>query len=602
MNSFCFKAAQAAAFVCLLVVSLAARGDSSAETALMPGKVIEGHAKYEDECTKCHVRFDKAGQSRLCMECHKDVASDVRGKSGFHGKQREKQECRFCHTDHEGRSARIVAFDKERFDHAMSDFVLRAGHASTKVECKSCHLVGKKYRDAPTDCNSCHRKDDVHKGGLGSSCADCHTDRNWKQAKFDHSTTKFSLTGKHSAAACRDCHATEEFKGARSECASCHRKDDNEKGHRGRFGSKCESCHTDRSWKDDTFNHEKDTRFGLRGKHRTTKCESCHKATLFTERTPTRCVSCHLKDDVHKASQGEKCEGCHTESNWKASNFDHDKTRFALIDKHKSTECEGCHGKDKSFLKKLSTTCNGCHERDDAHNGRYSEKCANCHDAKSWKGSHFNHSLDTRYVLRGKHETTKCAECHKGTMYKEQMQIDCMSCHRKDDKHKGQLGARCEDCHTEKGWKNAPFDHNRSRFPLTGGHLKTKCEQCHNSPQFRDAPRQCINCHTKEDVHKKRLGSGCDACHNARSWKSWDFEHDRRTKFRLDGAHRKLSCHSCHKRALVGTEKAVLPMACLACHAGEDVHNGGFGPACDRCHGVIDWREIRPGSRSPISN
>lgn len=597
MNSLRRQAAKVAAFLSLLVISLAAWGDSPAETALMPGKVIEGHAKYEQECSKCHVRFDKAGQSRLCMECHKDVASDVRGKSGFHGKQRDKKECRSCHTDHEGRSARIVLFDKERFDHSMSDFVLRAGHAGSKVECKACHTSGKKYRDAPNDCNSCHLKDDVHKGGLGTSCADCHTERNWKEAKFDHGTTKFALTGKHSPVACRDCHSTQDFKGAKKECASCHRQDDNEKGHRGRFGPKCESCHTDRSWKEDTFNHEKDTRFSLRGKHRNTKCESCHKTTLFSEKTPTRCFACHQKDDVHKTSQGEKCESCHNESNWKVSNFDHDKTQFGLIDKHKTTECEACHGRDRSYLKKLPIACNGCHAKDDAHKGRYSEKCENCHNAKDWKKILFNHALDTRYVLRGRHETTKCAECHKGTMYKEQILIDCASCHRKDDKHKGQLGARCEDCHNEKDWKSAPFDHNRSRFPLIGAHIKTKCEACHKSPQFRDAPHDCMSCHSKEDVHKKRLGISCEACHNARSWKSWDFDHDRRTKFRLDGAHRKANCYACHKRPLGDKEKAVLPKTCMACHVSEDVHNGSFGPACDRCHGTSDWRDIRPGGR-----
>ena len=24
------------------------------------------------------------------------------------------------------------------------------------------------------ECNACHKKDDVHKGGLGVKCADCH--------------------------------------------------------------------------------------------------------------------------------------------------------------------------------------------------------------------------------------------------------------------------------------------------------------------------------------------------------------------------------------------------------------------------------------------
>ena len=498
-----------------------------------------------------------------------------------------------------GATPRLPSSTHAKFDHAQTDFALRQGHVGPKIECKSCHLAGKKFRDAPLECNACHKKDDVHKGNLGAACADCHTEKNWKEAKFDHSTTKFDLAGKHKPVACKDCHTTQDFKGAKKECVACHRKDDNEEGHKGRFGPKCENCHTDESWKDETFNHDKDTHYVLRGKHRTTKCESCHKATLYTEKTATRCVSCHLKDDVHKDSQGEKCETCHNESNWKVSNFDHDKTKFPLVDKHKSAECEACHKTDKSFLKKLPIACNGCHEKEDAHKGKYSVKCENCHNAKDWKKILFNHNFDTRYPLRGKHETTKCAECHKGTMYKEAMQSDCMSCHRKDDKHKGQLGPRCEDCHNEKDWKTAPFDHNKSRFPLLGAHIKTKCEACHKSPQFRDAPRDCIGCHLKEDVHKKRLGSACETCHNARSWKSWDYDHDRRTKFRLDGAHRKVDCYACHKRPLGDKEKATLPRTCMACHLGEDVHNGGFGPACERCHVTDNWREIRNGTRKP---
>ena len=43
------------------------------ETALMPGQVIEGHAKWEEDCTKCHKRFDKAAQNTLCQDCHKDI-------------------------------------------------------------------------------------------------------------------------------------------------------------------------------------------------------------------------------------------------------------------------------------------------------------------------------------------------------------------------------------------------------------------------------------------------------------------------------------------------------------------------------------------------
>ncbi|MFA5082497.1 MAG: cytochrome c3 family protein, partial [Hydrogenophilaceae bacterium] len=94
----------------------------------MPGKVIQGHAKYETECRKCHIPFDKAGQSRLCLDCHKEVAADVRGKTGLHGRQAER-DCRACHSEHKGRAARIAEFDQDKFDHARTDYPLRGSHA-----------------------------------------------------------------------------------------------------------------------------------------------------------------------------------------------------------------------------------------------------------------------------------------------------------------------------------------------------------------------------------------------------------------------------------------------------------------------------------------
>jgi hypothetical protein len=48
----------------------------SFEAALSPGNVIEGHAKVEGDCQKCHVRFDRAAQDGLCLDCHKEVGRD----------------------------------------------------------------------------------------------------------------------------------------------------------------------------------------------------------------------------------------------------------------------------------------------------------------------------------------------------------------------------------------------------------------------------------------------------------------------------------------------------------------------------------------------
>ena len=138
------------------------------ESVLNPGKVIEGHAKWEDDCKQCHIRFDRNAQDRLCMACHEKVGQDVRDKVGLHGRQKP-QACRSCHTDHKGRTAKIAEFDKQRFEHTVTDFALRGKHL--KTECTACHEPTRKYREAPLECNACHRKDDVHKGSLGAQCA-----------------------------------------------------------------------------------------------------------------------------------------------------------------------------------------------------------------------------------------------------------------------------------------------------------------------------------------------------------------------------------------------------------------------------------------------
>ena len=514
---------------------------SEVERALMPGAVIQGHAKYEQECEQCHKRFDKGAQTQLCADCHKDVAADLKVKRGLHGHQ-DDVTCRRCHTDHKGRDAKVAVVDKEKFDHDKTDFRLRGAHRQTKNKCNDCHLNNKKYREAPSDCYTCHRKDDDdkgHKGGLGKKCEECHGDVKWTETQFDHGKkTKFKLLGEHAAAECKECHIDRKYKDTPKDCYSCHKRDDVAEGHRGHFGSKCEKCHTADAWDEPTFNHDRDTKYRLEGKHKQAKCEGCHKSglkplpgTKSLEKTPTRCIECHRKQDDDKG-----------------------------------------------------------------HKGKFGDKCDTCHRTTEWKKSHFDHDLDTKYLLRGKHRETKCASCHTGVLYTDKLTSDCYSCHRKQDDekgHKGQLGKRCDTCHTEKDWKVEKFNHNRSRFPLTGLHTTVECKKCHKTAAFREAPRECVGCHDKDDLekgHKGRFGTLCENCHNTRTWKSWDFDHDK-TRFRLEGKHEKAECYACHKTAVKG--RALIPRACASCHVKDDVHDGGFGNQCEVCHVATSWKKVK---------
>ena len=557
----------------------------SLEGVLMPGKVISGHAKLEGDCTQCHVRFDRAAQDRLCLDCHKDVAADVRGKQGHHGRI-AAHPCRSCHTEHKGREANIAPVDRARFDHRLTDFPLRGAHASPKLECASCHKPRAKYREAPAACVACHRKDDKHKGTLGPSCGDCHAETSWKETRFDHSKTRFPLLGKHIGVQCMACHKSTVFKDAPAACVACHKKDDR---HKGRFGEKCESCHAAKAWPEVTFNHDTQTKYALRGKHRQLRCESCHGGNLFRDKLQSRCVACHRKDDKHKGTLGASCGDCHNERGWKETRVDHSKTRFPLLGKHAAVACLACH--KSQVFKAAPLACVGCHKKDDKHAGRFGDKCESCHSARAWPGITFNHDTQTKYPLRGRHRQLKCDSCHGGSLHRDKLESACIACHRKDDKHSGQLGTQCASCHVEQSWKKTSFDHSRTDFPLLGRHAMVECRSCHASARYKDAKRDCFACHARDDVHKRRLGPQCETCHNSRDWKAWDFSHERRTRFPLDGAHRRLACYACHQRP---TERApTLAASCASCHAADDVHDGSFGRQCERCHVSSSFKQVK---------
>lgn len=578
------------AVLILLYASISPASAQGFESVFSPGPLIEGHAKLEAECDSCHVRFNRQAQDALCAGCHKAVGADLAAGRGLHGKMK-RDSCRSCHTDHKGRSARIAVLDERRFDHAATDFVLKGRHRDTA--CNACHKPATKRRDTPSDCVSCHRKDDKHAGGLGIRCADCHVESSWLEARFDHDRTRFRLTGSHQTVKCASCHVGNRYKETPQTCVGCHRKDDR---HKDRLGTRCETCHATDRWNTIRFDHDRDTRFKLAGKHRTASCESCHTAPIVQKKTASTCIGCHAKDDKHRGSLGTDCASCHSEQSWKdPPRFDHARTRFPLIASHIQVKCASCHV--KADYKDVSRDCIGCHRKDDKHAGNLGFACGDCHTERKWtEATRFDHSK-TRFALANAHArpSVSCKSCHSTPVKMRGTPTACVACHRKDDRHEGQQGTACESCHDDRSWKNARFDHGRSRFPLTGRHLQVKCEACHADKRFKGAPTECVACHRKDDVHKATLGARCESCHGARSWATWTFNHDRKTRFRLDGAHDRVRCVACHREpAPAGREIAALGSACITCHRRQDQHEGRFGAQCERCHDTGDWKRFHP--------
>jgi hypothetical protein len=571
---------------CLAFGGAAGARAQALESALSPGEMSAPHAKLEGECQKCHVRFERNAQDRLCMDCHKDVAQDLRSKARFHGRL-PAQACRACHSEHKGSDFKLVQLDPATFDHGKTEFALRTGHL--KPQCSGCHVPGKGYRLASRECIACHRKDDVHKGSLGARCEDCHAEARWKEVgtRFDHNKTRYPLTGKHESAKCEGCHKDTNYRETPHACIACHRADDK---HKGRFADKCETCHVTRDWKTTQFNHDTDTKYPLLGRHRTAKCESCHTgANVYREKTPTGCVDCHRNDDKHKGTLGNDCARCHTERSWKEPpKFDHARTSFPLTGKHASVTCKSCH--QTTMFKEVATTCIGCHRKDDVHKGTLGEGCKTCHDDRDWKHPSFDHQK-TAFPLHGKHQTASCRACHRTPSNYKEAPRECFGCHQKDDRHEGQEGRACGNCHDERVWKPARFDHGLSRFPLLGQHARTECKGCHLTPRYKDARLECVACHAKDDKHKRTLGVACETCHNPRTWKAWDFDHDKRTRYPLDGKHVSVACAACHTKPAEGKVEA--PTLCVGCHAKNDVHEGSYGRQCQQCHVTSSFRTIR---------
>ena len=484
----------------------------------MPGEVSQAHARYEKECNKCHENFRKASQTKLCLDCHKDIARDVKEKTGFHGriKNIQTRECKVCHAEHGGRDKNIAAFDHEAFDHKQTNFLLKGWHK--QLECVACHKPKAKYREAKPECYDCHKDDDQHKTRFGKACNNCHIEVSWKASRFDHDKTDFKLKDKHKDVECVECHPNERYENTPTKCFFCHELDDE---HKGKHGKKCDTCHVEKGWLAVKFDHDKDTKFKLQDMHAKLQCSDCHKENVYEKEIKTTCVSCHEKSDKHKGRYGKECQVCHMTKGWGRSVFDHNEdTTFRIRGKHKKVGCDECH-RGMLFGVKIESNCQSCHKHDDIHKGQEGKFCQQCHDERGWDAKViFDHDA-TKFPLLGSHAIVPCEECHASGKFKD-AKVQCDTCHKKDDVHKKRLGKNCDLCHSPTDWRIWRFDHNKQTdFPLDGAHEGIDCHACHTEPvkDKIDLSPVCYSCHKKDDNHNGNLGTQCGRCHVTSSFK-----------------------------------------------------------------------------------
>lgn len=398
----------------------------------------------EISCGQCHqakrgkpLKYrDAPGQ---CIDCHKE--NDVhKGRLG--------KNCAKCHNEN--------SWHKESsFDHDKTKFPLHGAHK--KVTCASCH-PNERYKNIATQCYGCHRINDVHQTRYGKKCQDCHGEQDWKKIRFDHDKdTEYPLKGRHQQLRCDTCHTGDIYADLETQCVACHKADD---FHRGKFGRKCESCHSEKKWDAVKFDHDKDTKYLLRGRHAEVPCLACHRADIFAE-LQQDCLSCHRADDVHKGQQGKQCERCHNEKGWDRDTFfDHDLTAFPLLGMHALASCADCHVSKR--YKNTKKTCHDCHEKDDKHEGRLGTGCGLCHNPNDWKVWRFDHGKQTDFPLDGAHEKLHCYACHRNRVEKDlDLPKTCYQCHEDDDVHMGRFGQRCERCHVTDSFEDIQFQRGR---------------------------------------------------------------------------------------------------------------------------------------------
>jgi hypothetical protein len=579
------------------------------------------------------------------LECHTEIAQRLSSRRGFHAAvvslTATSRDCIGCHSEHNGENFALIHWEPslKAFDHQKTGYPLEGKHAG--LMCQQCHKaehipdverrpikirdLNRTFLGLSRDCLSCHK--DPHRGQLGRHCLQCHTLSGWKNATgFNHSKTKFPLTGTHVRVACVKCHKLEgrgeavpKYTGLLfDKCTACHADP-----HRGAFKADCESCHTTGAWKPVSaitlsarFDHAK-TKYPLAGKHAEVRCSTCHHGQAFgLPLAHEKCADCH-KPDPHRGQfrarkEGGACEACHTVEGFKSAKFgvaEHAATAYPLEGRHAAVPCAKCHlpAGLETLYKVKHSHCTDCHA--DIHRGQfagppYDNRCESCHTVKSFTPSTF--SLDrhgkTRFPLAGGHVAVACGDCHQakkplGTALPVPYRfsdLSCTGCH--EDPHSGQFAERmkkagpegiaigCEACHSTKTWAEiSRFDHSTTAFHLVGSHRGVSCRSCHKPPNleltmrnviFKSSPGRCEGCH--EDIHANQFARnganpGCAECHNTTKWKPSLFDHETRTNFPLQGAHRDVRCAACHKTTREIEGKTVLvynltPRECTACH------------------------------------
>jgi hypothetical protein len=630
-------------------------------------------------CTDCHKDPHQGRFGERCASCHttadwKKLSSTAQERA-FHDKTRyplrgahADVKCVACHGPFPGVKAVFRGLPFERCTDCHLDSHLGQLARATVPPPPANGRNGVKRRSAPP-------------APAGPACESCHLMEGWLPVRFEtaeHAKLDYRLEGAHRAVACALCHpkdprleqrvpaAVRRDLGRRqrpvqvstalldipraNDCRTCHRDP-----HGRQFDARmrpapdaaspggCAACHGMDSFHRPRFDHSRDSRYPLEGKHVQAACGSCHRpdreGVVRYKPLPLTCAGCHA--DVHAGQlavkgQGTDCARCHVAAGWKEPlRFKHDAsfTRFPLEGKHAPLACDKCHGLvrvagvDVRRYSSLPLTCQGCH--DDFHRGAFrgfalaavaarppsraagrpdlavrggravaapnETDCAACHTAVSWRASNFAHER-TGFPLEGAHRQAACGGCHTDRTFKAPVARACGACHA--DVHAGRLGGRCERCHEATSWAATTFDadaHRRGNFPLTGRHAATACDACHASRVdlgFTRPTRECLGCHQDALARASAGGAAvdhgtpafptrCQACHSTWRFTPASLAGHEACFDIARGPHAGIRCKDCH--TTFPPVDVGQPLTCLT-----------DTTSCQRCHSCLEHEAV-PG-------
>jgi hypothetical protein len=407
---------------------------------------------------------------------------------------------------------------------------------------------------------------------IGGNCKACHT-APWESAKMEDR--------------CVDCHGG--IAAQMKDVATMHGSMLTDKP-----DLRCRFCHPEHRGADAkltelgdaAFPHEV-VGFSLKGhQFKVTReafvCSDCHADDISKFDLQT-CDTCHRQMDLgfmtaHTLSFGSACLDCHDGVDGLVTNFNHNKFSFKIVGKHDGLDCVKCHASARGLgdFQVTLQDCYSCHHDDEPHQGRYGFSCADCHNENGWTPAKFDHNLST-FKLEGEHAKVACESCHQKNVFVG-TPADCYSCHRQNDEHEGRFGTDCSLCHNPSGWEDATFDHNLSKFPLTGRHANLACEQCHTTGQFAGLSTSCASCHGDPAFHAGMFGFDCASCHTTENWfAQYNGRHPGIADEGGSGInHGGASCRECHTQTLHTA-------TCTACHDSNnpDGEGGGDGGGGD---------------------